>query len=179
MFRKISARTVFLLLLISASWLYGQTGVAMPRIAGESLSGHQVTLPDAANGKVTVLIFGFSRASKESSGAWADRILSDFGAQAGFVLYQLPVIEGAPGILRGMIISSMKKGVPENRRDYFVPLVKGETELKKLVNFKESDDAYLVTLDSSGRVAYLRHGPFRDADYAAMRTEIQAMLNHK
>jgi len=151
----------------------------LPTVEGESLAGSKVVLPDAAKGKVAILIFGFTKASKESTKAWADRIRGDFGTQSGFTLYDLPVLESVPGFIRGMVISSMKEGVPENQRDHFVPILKNESDLKKLVSYKESDDAYLVLLDTTGQIVGRKHGPFSDPMYAQLRADIQSQLSKK
>ena len=118
------------------------------------------------------------KASKEPTKAWAERVFSEFGAQAGFELYQLPVLEDVPRFFRGMVISGIKKGIPENMRDHFVPILQGEADLKKLVGYKEADDAYLVTLNAAGQIVQQRHGAFSDAAYAQLRGEIQALLDH-
>jgi len=156
-----------------------QTGQQMPIVEGESLSGSKIVLPEAAKGKVAVLVFGFTKASKEATKGWADKIFSDFGTQAGFDLYQLPVLESVPGFIRGMVISSMKKGVREDMRDHFVPILHGEAELKKFVSYKELDDAYLVVLDAAGQIVEQKHGPFSDAAYAQLRSDIQSMLSRQ
>jgi hypothetical protein len=148
----------------------------MPRIEGESFAGQKVVLPDAARGKVAVLIFGFTKASKEPTSAWAGKIHSEFGTRSGFELYQLPVLESVPRFIRGMVISSIRKGVPEGMRAHFVPILQNEAELKKLVNYKETDDAYLVVLDPDGQVVLQRHGPFSEAAYGEFRTGLQALL---
>lgn len=155
-----------------------QTGQPMPPIEGESFAGQKIVLPDAAHGKVAVLVFGFSKASKVPTSAWAQKVNAEFGTHDGFELYELPVLEDVPRFIRGMVISSIKKGVPENRRAHFVPIVQGESELKKLVNYKEPDDAYLVMLDSNGQVVSQTHGPFSDAAYAQFRTNLQSLLSH-
>jgi len=156
-----------------------QSAQQMPTVEGESLSGGKVVLPEAAKGKIAVLIFGFTKASKEATKAWADRIFSDFGTQARLELYQLPVLESVPGFVRGMVISSMRKGVRENMRDHFVPILHGEAELKQLVSYKESDDAYLVMLDGAGQIVEQKHGPLSDAAYAQLRGDIQSMLSRQ
>jgi predicted transcriptional regulator len=156
-----------------------QTSQTMPSIEGESFTGGKVILPDAARSKVAVLIFGFTKASKEPTSAWADKIQSDLGSRAGFEMYQLPVLEDVPRFVRGMVISSMKKGVRENMRDHFVPILQHELELKKLVSYQEKDDAYLVILDATGRVIHQTHGPFSEEAYQQFRSEVQALLNQQ
>jgi len=150
----------------------------MPRIEGESFAGHKVMLPDDAKGEVAVLVFGFTKASKGPTGTWGQKIFSEFGNQAGFALYQLPVLEDVPRFVRGMVISGMKKGIQENMRHHFVPILQRESELKRLVNHKEPDDAYLVVLDPSGKIVQQMHGSFSDAAYEQLRKEIQVLLPH-
>jgi hypothetical protein len=157
---------------------FAQTSQPMPSIEGESFAGQKIVLPDAAHGKVAVLVFGFTKASKVPTSAWAQNINSDFGTHNGFELYELPVLEDVPRLIRGMVISSIKKGVPENRRSHFMPVVENEAELKKLVKYKEPDDAYLVTLDRSGQVVAQTHGPLTEAAYAQFRTDLQSLLGH-
>lgn len=169
--------------LMSASVLLGamaaQSVQPIPRIEGESFADQKVVLPDAARGKVAVLIFGFTKASKEPTSGWAKKLQAEFGMRSGFVLYQLPVLESVPRLMRGMVISSIKKGVSENMRAHFVPILQYEAELKKLVSYKASDDAYLVVLDPNGQAVLQTSGPFNESAYGEFRTHVESMLNGK
>jgi predicted transcriptional regulator len=176
LFEKQCLALIFAVLLPTLILGQSQTADQLPKIMGESLTGHQVVLPDDALGKVTVLIFGFSKNSKNANNAWARKISADFSGQTSMAVYQLPVIESAPRFIRGMIISSMRKDVPENMRDRFVPLVKDEGTLKTFVNYKEPDDAYVVVLDRSGKVMKQAHGQLSDATYSEIRQKIEALL---
>lgn len=147
-----------------------------PRLQEENLAGNQVVLPDAASGKVAVLVMGFTRASKTPTEAWAKRILSDFGKTADFELYQLPVLEEVPHFIRGMVISGIKKGVPENLRVNFIPVLHNEASLKTLVGYKEPDDAYIVVLDRSGKIACQTHGATPDQGYPGLRAQVERLL---
>jgi len=151
----------------------------MPTIEGQSFADQKVVLPDAARGKVAVLIFGFTKASKEPTSAWAEKLSTDVDTRPGLELYQLPVLEDVPRFIRGILISGIKKGVRANMRAHFVPILQHEQELKQFVNYKEPDDAYLVVLDSSGQVVLQRHGPFNDAAYAQLKKDIQSLLDRQ
>jgi hypothetical protein len=148
----------------------------LPRLQEENLAGNQVVLPDAASGKVAVLVMGFTHASKTPTEAWAKRVQADFGKTTGFELYQLPVLEEVPRMIRSMVISGIKKGVPENQRATFIPVLHKEDELKKLVGYKEADDAYMVVLDRSGQVAYQTHSATPDSGYAQLRAKLENLL---
>jgi hypothetical protein len=147
-----------------------------PRLQEENLAGQQVVLPDAAAGKVAILVFGLTKASQNTTRAWMKRLQPDFGKSAGVVLYQLPVLEGAPRILHGMILSGMKKGVPEGEHANFIPVMHNEAELKKLVSYKEADDAYVVVLDRGGNVSYQAHSGTDASGYAELRSKAQNLL---
>jgi hypothetical protein len=147
-----------------------------PRLQEENLNGQQVVLPDAASGKVAVLVMGFSKDSKIATEAWAKRIDSDFGKTPALALYQMPILEAVPKMFRGMIISGIKKGVPESQRANFVPVLHNEDELKKLVGFKAEDDAYIVVLDRSGKIVYQTHATSVDPGYAELKAKLQPLV---
>jgi hypothetical protein len=165
------------LALISSSLT--QSTPTMPKTQGQSFAGHSVVLPDAAAGKVAVLIFGFTKASKVPTSAWADKVQAYLGTRPEVELYQLPVLEDVPQLFRSMVISGIKKGVPENKRDHFVPILQGEAELKKLVSYKKPDDAYLIILGRAGNIVQQIHGAPNDASTAQVKLTIESLLIQK
>lgn len=156
--------------------VHAQTSTALPRIQGETFAGRKVQLPDDVRGEVAVLIFGFTKASSKPTGAWAKKISADFGERRGLELYQLPVLEDVPRLIRGMVISGIKKGVPESERDHFVPVLQDEAALKRAVNYSAPDDAYLVILDREGKVVQQMREPVQDSDYPRLRQELESLL---
>jgi hypothetical protein len=170
-------RFVLLLACVSSA---AQSPEHIPKIQGETLAGRKVLLPDAAKGSITIFIFGFTKASKTPTGEWAKKLFAQFGTHSGFELYQLPVLEDVPRLVRGMVISGIKKGVPENARDHFVPVLQGEAELKKAVHYQENDDAaYLVLLDREGNVVQQTHRPITGASYSTWQAQIEYLLDQK
>ena len=78
-----------------------------------------------------------------------------------------------------MVISGIRKGVAESKRDFFVPILQGEADLKKLVHYQDPDDAYLVILDRAGNIVQQVHGAPNDANYSRARSAVEAALNQK
>jgi ATP10 protein len=174
--RCLASLLLFICWLSLISLVVAQAPLESPKIQGESLSGKRVELPEAVSGKVAVLVFGFSRASKAPTTTWGTKIFEGFASQPEFAIYQLPVLQEVPRLLHGMIISGMQKNVPEKLHDHFVPLLQKEAELKKLVSYKEPDDAYLVVLDRAGKIVYQIHGPLNDTNYAGLRDKLESLL---
>ncbi len=162
--------------LLSIAGYAQESTTTFPQIQGETFAGRKVQLPDDVRGKVAVLIFGFTKASSKPTGAWAKKISAEFGSRWDFELYQLPVLEDVPRLIRGMVISGIKKGVPENQRDHFVPVLQGEAALKKAVTYSAPDDAYLVILNREGKVVQQMHEPVQDSEYPRLRQELESLL---
>ena len=81
-FMRLCHRFVILVIVFCAL-LGAAAAQQFPRLQEENLAGQQVVLPDAAAGKVAVLVFGFSRASQNSTGAWMKHLREDFGTNRG------------------------------------------------------------------------------------------------
>ena len=170
---KLSFVARFAAVIIAVAFPVCSAAQQFPRLAEENLDGQQVVLPDAASGKVAVFVMGFSKTPTEE---WAKRVQSDFGKASGFALYQMPVLEAVPKMIRGMVISGIKKGVPENERANFVPVLHNEDALKKLVGFKGDDDAYIVVLDRTGKISYQTHGASVGPGYAGLNAQVRSLL---
>ena len=87
-------------------------GDPLPPVAGETLSGNQVELPGAVLGKTAVVIFGFSRAGGDDAKKWNSRLEKEYGANQAVAAYSIMMFEEVPRLLRGMIVSGIKRGVP-------------------------------------------------------------------
>ena len=176
--RFLKLRPASCVLALTYSWAAVSLASAqqIPKVEEDNLAGHKVVLPDAAAGKVAVLVLGFTRASKTPTRAWAQKIEADLGKTPGFALYSLPVLESVPHMIRGMVISGMKHDIPENQRDHFVPVLHNEAQWKTLVNYEAPDDAYLVVLDRGGMIAYQVHGEPNEQNYGLLRQHIESLL---
>ena len=77
------------------------------------------------------------------TGAWVK-----VRALAGVIVYEIAEIAGAPGLIRGMIKSGMKKGVPAAEQDNFVVLTEDAKPWRSY--FEVGDDfqvPYVILLE--------------------------------
>ena len=134
----------------------------MPPVEGESLSGGVVQLPEAARGKMALLVFGFSQDSAKPSRQFAESFEQEIGA-AG-VAFQLPVIEAAPRFVRGIIRSGMRKETPKEAQGRMIPLVKDEAVWRARLGIGKDKEAgvAVVLLDRQGKVRFRANGAFSD-----------------
>ena len=81
---------------------------------------------------------------------------------------------GKPFIDRGM-----RKGTPEEDHDNVVTVYGGTGPWKKAVGYKNADDAYLLLLDTEGKVRWMSSGLFEEERYTELAAEIRALLKQQ
>jgi hypothetical protein len=154
-------------------------GSRLPRTEGETASEKPIVLPDAAAGRVAVLIVGFSKKSSEVSEQWENRVLQEYGAGGQVGIFRIAVLESVPRLLRGFIRGRIEKNIPKEKRDSFVLLFQGEAEWKALVQFAGPDDAYLVVLDANGGVRWVGHGEPAPGGVADLKAQVDSLLRRR
>ncbi len=145
-----------------------------PSLEAESLSGQKVTLPGAAGRRPALLVIGFTRESRAAARSWAQRIAADFGADGRVALFQLALLEDVPRLLRGVVSSGIRRGVPAAEHGRFLLVFDRGRELRRAADFAvppatgADSDAYLVLFDGSGAIRWRHHAPAPDAAYAEL-----------
>lgn len=174
-----SPKLLLLLFWISITAAAAQTplhpGDALPEISGQTLSGKHLTLPADASGKPAVVSFSFSRTGGKDSSVWSEHIEKDFPTIGH--PYTLMMIEAAPKLVRGMIISGSKKGMSSQAQDRCIAMEQDEDAWKKRIGFTDDNKAYVFLLSLDGHILWKSSGAFTDTEYANLKNEI-AQLTH-
>jgi hypothetical protein len=130
---------------------------SMPLTAGETLSGKHIVLADAVHGYTAVLVAGFSREGGQATGDWIKQLHADT-AFANVTIYQVAMLAGAPGFMRGMIRNGMKKGMPPAQQDFSIVLTEDQKLWESFFSVSADKDPYVVLLDPSGKILWHGHG---------------------
>src|SRR3954451_2119617 len=69
-------------------------GAPLPKLGGEFLSSRPAVLPEAASGKVALLLLGFSYESRFAVEAWGKKFRAHFESDPGVTFYEVPMIGG-------------------------------------------------------------------------------------
>jgi hypothetical protein len=75
-------------------------GSEPPKPHGQTLDGKAILPPDAAVGKVTLLVLGASRKGGERTEPWKDHFVADFGSKPNATYYVAALPQGVPGPFR-------------------------------------------------------------------------------
>lgn len=146
---------------------------SIPAIKAKALDNSEIALPDPGRRQILILVVGFSKKSGELCQVWGKKISADYRADGRISYFVVPVLQGAPSLVRPMILHGMRKGLPAQELPHFLPLYSNESEWKKLVNFAAPDDAYLVVATPDGHPVWQAHGAYSDAIYAELKKFVE------
>jgi hypothetical protein len=144
----------------------------IPATHGTSLAGTAVALPEALKGKVGVLVVGFSHASQGEVSSWGRLLDANYGKSNDVVYFELPMLAGAPKMMRGMIVKMMASSVPGAEKPHFVPLQAGEPAWRAVAHYDKPDDAYVMLVDDEGLVLWQTEGEATDAAWAELKKRL-------
>lgn len=146
----------------------------LPKLEGKALSGAEVILPDAARGHVTLIVFGFSKASGTPCKAWAAHVWPMIRKDKQADLFTVAEMQGIPGFIKGMVVGSIRRDTPEDYRSHFIPVFQDRKQWQTVVGFQPlaPDDAYLVLIDSQGTIRWRTHGPYAPALAAQLQQQM-------
>src|ERR1700739_1316721 len=76
----------------------------IPPVKAKALDDTEVILPKPGSEQLLILVLGFSHKSGEACAAWGKRLAADYPSDPHVVSYQLPELQNAPSMVRGMIL---------------------------------------------------------------------------
>ena len=166
------------LLLVCTGFAEAQS-MRIPQTHATSLAGTAVVLPDDLRGRVGVLVLGFSKSSGDVCKGWEKRLAEIYRDSREVTYYEMPVLESVPKLIRGMVVKSIKSGVPEAEQAHYLPLFSDEAAWQKIAHYANSDDAYVLVVDGDGKVLWQTSGKVTDAGFAAVRQQAQAAASQR
>jgi len=145
------------------------TGSVFPEIHGHSLAGQQVTIPDAASGRIALILVAFERQAQGMLDSWNEPFVQKFGGNEGYVTYELPIIDAfLPRMLSFSIDAGMRSGIPKEKHPYVVTYYGDSTELRQALDIRDRSLGYAYLLDRRGAIRWAGKGYATDAGVEEM-----------
>jgi ATP synthase subunit 10 len=152
---------------------------SIPHTEAETLAGKKIVLPDAFAAHPAILVIGFSRSGGDSAGRWSKQLRQDLAADKNVRIFSVAELQDAPKLARGLIRHGMRGGIPQNEHDSFVLLYQDEDVWKKLADFSDTNDAYVLLVNPNGAIRWRAHGKAPDAQtVSALKKEVAELTSN-
>jgi hypothetical protein len=163
------------LVLMARGWAQ-DAAVHIPTARGTTLTGRDMALPPSLNGKIGVLVVGFSRLSGDQVANWGRLIEAQYGQSRDLTYFEISMLAGTPKVLRGMIVKQISSTVPGPERAHFVPLTEDDKPWRAVARYDKPDDAYVLVVDGGGALLWQTEGEATDAAWAEFKAKLNGLL---
>lgn len=151
-------------------------GDTLPPLRGEFLSGRPALLPEAASGKVALLLLGFTYDSRFEVETWTKAFRDEFEKNPRVTFYEIPMIGGLARMGKWFIDSGMRRGTPKADQENVITVYGGTDLWKQRLGFSDAKAAYLILIDPSGKVAWQCSGGFGEEPYKELSAQVSRLL---
>jgi hypothetical protein len=168
---------IALSLLIAPCALASSTspGPQIPSVHGTTFANDKVDLPEDLQGKVGILVVGFSTDSRDAVTAWGKKLAADYFNSPNVLYYEMPMLASVPKMMRGFVQNRIKASVSDRGRPHFLPLIDNEMSWRALAHYNKPDDPYILLVDGNGRVRWQSQGPPTAETYIALKQQVETL----
>ncbi len=145
-------------------------GRMFPSVAGRSLAGESVRIPEAFAGAPVVLLVAYRRGTQPDTDRWIEMQRRDLPAVRFLELPTIPNIVWRP--LAGWIDSGMRRGVPQAMWPNVVTLYEEGGVVRGFLGDAGGLTTHVVLLDAAGRVAWFHTGGYGPEAAAGLRDAV-------
>lgn len=149
-----------------------RVGDAFPHFSTQTVTGKPLVLPEAASGRIALVIFTFGRASGKDGQTWNLRLAKDF--QNPVPNYTIIVAGSVPKMFQGRILSDIKSGMPQEMQNRAVLQLQDEQKWRTILGVKDDRHAYVLLLGPDGHIAWRNASVFSESDYALVRSQLNS-----
>jgi hypothetical protein len=143
-------RSLAALVAVAVALAQGVTvGSESPKLRGQTLDGKTIVLPDAAAGKVMLLVLGASKKAGERAGTWKDHFVADFGSNPETTCYVAALLQGVPAPFRGIIRSGMRGGTPLAAQAHTLTSTSDNDAWRSYLNVRDDSLPAVLLVDST------------------------------
>jgi hypothetical protein len=132
-------------------------GIKFPEVKDDSLANTQVSIPDAARGKVTLIAVAFLRESQSQLDSWLEPFGEKFSNKPEFTFYEVPMLAGAYKAMRPMIDGGMRAGIPQEKHKHVVTMYGDVEKYIRTLNL-DLKYGYAFLLDREGIIRWEGRG---------------------
>jgi hypothetical protein len=151
-------------------------GSEPPKLHGQTLDDKAIVLPDAAAGKVTLLVVSISKKAGERTAPWRERFAADFASDSRVAYYVVALLEDAPSFVRGVVRSGIRKSTPSAQQSHVLTSATGEAEWRKYLDSKDDSQPAVLLLDQTGSLRWSYNGVIDTEHYASLKDATSATL---
>lgn len=136
----------------------GIINARFPEITARALSGDLITLPDFAQGKITLVAIAFVRDAQRMIDSWINPFEEEFMDDDNFTFYEVPMVGGSWKKFSWVIDSGMRGGIPDEKHKNVMTFYGDYKNYRRQLSMYNKNLAYVFLLDPDGIIRWAGKG---------------------
>jgi hypothetical protein len=159
----------------------GQEGsgeTRFPRLQASNLAKRSLHLPEDFEGSRNLLLVAFEREQQVQVDTWLREMKRFEEVDPDFRYYELPTIQSPNRLLRWVIDTGMRRGIPDLKaRARTITLYIDKQPFLKALGISDERHIYCLLVDREGRVLWRAEGTFDESKALSLRDTLNKLKN--
>lgn len=153
-------------------------GARFPDLEVKTLGGNKLALPDAVQGKMTLISVSFTDPAQEKLDSWSNDLFKKYADNATIDYLETILISGKNKAFSGFINKGMKKAVAKSMHDKVSVYFGDLKPYYEHFGVSDKDDAYLFLLDKNGNVLFESSGMATSEKLAVLYSLVEEQMKN-
>ncbi len=148
-----------------------------PQLQASNLAKRLMNLPGDFEGSRNLLVVAFQREQQAQVDTWLREMKRFEEVDPSFRYYELPTIQSPNRLLRWIIDTGMRRGIPDSEaRARTITLYIDKAPFLKSLGITDEKRIYCFLVDRTGRVLWRTEGAFEESKGLSLRDALQELL---
>jgi len=148
-----------------------------PQLQASNLEKRLMNLPGDFEGSRNLLLVAFQREQQSQVDTWLREMRRFEEVDPSFRYYELPTIQSPNRLLRWIIDTGMRRGIPDPKaRARTITLYIDKAPFLKALGITDEKRIYCFLVDRTGRVLWRTDGVFEESKGLSLRDALQELL---
>jgi hypothetical protein len=148
-----------------------------PQLQASNLEKRLLNLPGDFEGSRNLLLVAFQRGQQAQVDTWLREMKRFEEVDPGFRYYELPTIQSPNRLLRWIIDTGMRRGIPDSKaRARTITLYIDKAPFLKALGMTDEKHIYCFLVDRTGRVLWRTEGVFEESKGLGLHDALKKLM---
>ncbi len=148
-----------------------------PQLQAANLEKRSMSLPGDFEGTRNLLLVAFQREQQAQVDTWLREMKRFEEVDPGFRYYELPTIQRPNRLLRWIIDTGMRRGIPDPKaRARTITLYIDKAPFLRALGITDETQIHCFLVDRTGRVLWHTEGVFEESKGLGLRNALQELM---
>ena len=156
-----------------AAFLVAALSIAGLNLPAQNLKGLPRAFPADMAQHRAIVIVTFSQAASDEGAKWTRKLRQE-QQELAVTIYQVAILEDVPPMVRFLVISAMRRGIPKELHDNFWIATSSSREWQELNGSRSLGEAHVFLLEGRTQITWHFDGAYSKPSFQSLLAALSA-----